>query len=104
MARLQGYSSQRTVSRFLGDLIEAMKEAKNRQRGSWGLVTPTWHGVIWAGFDYVFKNKGKPEEREEERSAFENLFSHSQWVSLSTYSLGHVVVNTIFLIIIVWGL
>lgn len=84
-----------------------MEVAKNRQGGSWGLVPPAWHGVTWAGFRSVFKKKkkkGKPEEREEERSAFENLFSHSQWVSLSTHSLGHVVVNTIFLIIIVWGL
>lgn len=85
---------------YVGDV----QEAKNRHGGSWGLVPPACHGVTWAGFDSVFKNKSKPEEREEERSAFENLFSHFQWVSLSTYSLGHIVVNTIFLIIIVWGL
>lgn len=60
--------------------------------------------MTWAGLDSIFKTKGKPEEREEEGSSFGNLFSHSQWVSLSTYSLGHVVINTIFLIIIVWGL
>lgn len=61
--------------------------------------------MSWAGFDCVFKNKGKPEEREEERAAFENLFCHSQLMSLCTHSLGHVVVNTRYLmIIIVWGL
>lgn len=85
---------------YVGDV----QEAKNRHGGSWGLVPPACHGVTWAGFHSVFKNKSKPEEREEERSAFENLFPHFQWVSLSTYSLGHIVVNTIFLIIIVWGL
>lgn len=53
-----------------------------------GNEDPASHGVTWAGLDSVFRNKGKPEEREE-RSAFENLFSHSLWVSLSTYSLGH---------------
>lgn len=36
--------------------------------------------------------------------AFEMLFSHSLWVSLSTYLLGHVAVNTVSSIIIVWGL
>lgn len=59
--------------------------------------------MSWAGFNSVFKNKGKPEEREEERAAFENLFCHSQLMTLSTHSLGQVVVNTRFLIIIVWG-
>lgn len=92
--------SWQVSAHYLGDV----QEAKNRQGGSWGLVPPGWHGVTWAGFDSVFKNKSKPEEREEETSAFENLFSHFQWVSLSTYSLGHIVVNTIFLIIIVRGL
>lgn len=59
--------------------------------------------MSWAGFNSVFKNKGKPKEREEERAAFENLFCHSQLMSLSTHSLRHTVVNTGFLIIIVWG-
>lgn len=82
-----------------------MKEAKNRQGGSWDLVPPAWHGVTWAGFDSVFKNKGKPwGKRGGEICLWEFVFSHSQWVSLSTYSLGHVVVNRIFLIIIVRGL
>lgn len=72
---------------------------KNGQGGSWGCVPPAW-----PGFGSAFKNKCEPEEREEELLAFEMLFSRSLWVSLSTYSLGHVVVNTISLIIIVWGL
>lgn len=43
--------------------------------------------MSWAGFNSVFKNKGKPEEREEEGVAFENLFCHSQLMSLSTQSV-----------------
>lgn len=59
--------------------------------------------MSWASFNSVFKNTGKPEEREEERAAFENLFCHSQLMSLYslTHSLRHIVVNTRFMIIIV---
>lgn len=96
--------SERVSARYLGNLGKIVKKAKNGQGGSWGLVHCTWHGVTWTGFGSVSKNKSKPEEREEERSAFETLFSHSQGVSLSTYSLGHIVLNTISLIITVRGL
>lgn len=80
------------------------KRLKTSKEDPGALVLPP--GVGWPGLLLILslKKKGKPEEREEEKSAFENLFFHSQWASLSTYSFGHVVVNTIFLIIIVWGL
>lgn len=71
----------------LQDLCGALKETKNSQGGSWCLFPPTWSGVSWADFDSVFKDK--PKEREEESAAFENLFCHSQLMSLSTHSLGH---------------